>query len=72
MRSDSARVLTLLRDHLPNENAGLLANIPPDPVDGIPVDEALRDSQSSFLFEVGLKDEAPAFIRMRIKHKSRP
>ena len=70
--SDPARVLALFRDHLPNEIAGLLADTPPVPVDGTFVDEALRDSQSDFLFEVTLRNGAPAFIYVLIEHKSRP
>ncbi len=70
--SDPVRARTFLRDHLPNEIAGLLADRPPRILDGSFVDEALRGSQSDLLMEVETAAGRPAFIYALLEHKSYP
>ena len=70
--SDSERAAAFLRDHLPNEIAGLLADTQPTVMEGTFVDEALAASQSDVLLRVELKTGRPAFVYVLAEHKSRP
>ena len=70
--SDKKRAAAFLRDHLPNEIAGLLSPHPPVLQDGSFVDEALRSSQSDLLFEVQLSSGGRAYVYVLVEHKSYP
>ncbi len=70
--ADPERVRDFLRDHLPNNISGLLADTPPEIVEGSFVDEALAGSQSDLLFRVGLVSGGDAFVFILLEHKSRP
>ena len=70
--SDPGRLRAVLRDHLPNDISGLLADTPPRVVDGSFVDEALRGTQSDLLAEVETADGRPAFVYALIENKARP
>ena len=62
----------LLRERLPPEIVALLADDPPELVDGEFVDEALRGSQSDRLFQAKLKAGGDVFLYLLIDHKSSP
>ena len=66
--SDHARAAAFLRDHLPNDIAGLLDDSLPVAVEGSFVDESLARSQSDLLFRVRLKSGRDALIYMLIEH----
>ena len=68
--SDPVRARALLRDQLPNEIAGLLADTPPRIVPGSFIDEDLRESQADLLLEVSLVDGGSAFVYVLVEHKS--
>ncbi len=69
--SDSRRAGAFLRDHLPNDIAGLLdQTILPVALEGRFVDEALSRSQSDLLFRVTLKSGKEAFVYTLLEHKS--
>ena len=68
--SDPERAAAFLRDHLPNDVAGLLDDAPPVPLEGSFVDETLARSQSDLLFRVRLKSGRDAFVYVLIEHKS--
>ncbi len=70
--SDPGRAAALLRDHLPERIAGLLAETPPRPVDGTFVDGDLRESRSDMLFEVELASGDPGLVYVLAEHKSHP
>ena len=70
--SDPGRVRDFLRDHLPNDIAGRLADSLPELVEGSFVDEALAGSQSDLLLKVELASGGPAFIYLLAEHKSAP
>jgi len=70
--SDPVRAQALLRDHLPNEIVGLLADKPPKILDGSFVDEALRGSQSDLLIEAETVTGQAAFVYALAEHKSYP
>ena len=70
--ADPGRAQALLRDHLPNEIAGRLADRPPKILDGSFVDEALRGSQSDLLMEVETAAGQPAFVYALVEAKSTP
>ncbi|WP_419737888.1 Rpn family recombination-promoting nuclease/putative transposase [Ruegeria sp.] len=70
--SDSVQARALLRDHLPNAVAGLLADTPPRIVEGSFIDEALRQSQADLLLEVDLAGGGTAFAYVLVEHKSYP
>ena len=69
---DAERAHDFLRDHLPNNIAGLLADDPPQILDGSFVDEALAGSQSDLLMQVRLKAGGEAFCYVLIEAKSTP
>jgi len=62
----------LLRERLPPEIAALLADQPPELVDGEFVDQALRGSQSDRLFKAKLKSGGEVLLYVLIDHKSTP
>ena len=62
----------LLRERLPPEIVALLADDPPELVDGEFVDEALRGSQSDRLFQAKLKTGGDVLLYVLIDHKSTP
>ena len=68
--SDPAHAQALVRDQLPNEIAGLLADTPPRIVPGSFIDEDLRESQADLLLEVSLVDGGSAFVYVLVEHKS--
>ena len=70
--SDPVHAQSLLRDQLPNDIAGLLAETPPRIVDGSFVDEDLRKSQADLLMEVDLASGGSAFVYVLVEHKSYP
>ena len=70
--SDGKRAAAFLRDHLPNEIAGLLADTEPVIMEGTFVDEALAASQSDVLLKVELKSGKPAYAYVLAEHQSRP
>ena len=70
--SDPVHAQSLLRDHLPNNIAGLLADTPPRIVDGSFVDEDLRKSQADLLMEVDLTSGGSGFVYVLVEHKSYP
>ena len=70
--SDGERAAAFLRDHLPNEIAGLLADTEPQVMEGTFVDEALAASQSDVLLKVELESGKPAFAYVLAEHQSRP
>ena len=70
--SDLGRVRDFLRDHLPNDISGRLADSPPELVEGSFVDEALAGSQSDLLLKAGLVSGGDAFIYLLAEHKSYP
>ena len=70
--SDPVHAQSLLRDQLPNNIAGLLADTPPRIVDGSFVDEDLRKSQADLLMEVDLASGGSAFVYVLVEHKSYP
>ena len=69
--SDPGRVRDFLRDHLPNDIAGRLADSLPELVEGSFVDEALASSQSDLLLKVELASGGPAFIYLLAEHQCR-
>ena len=69
---DPALAGAFLRDHLPNEISGHLADTPPEKVDGSFVDEALAGSQSDALFRVRTRTGDMAWCYLLIEHKSTP
>ena len=68
--SDGERAAAFLRDHLPNEIAGLLADTQPTVMEGTFVDEALASSQSDVLLKAELKSGKSAYIYVLAEHKS--
>lgn len=62
----------LLRERLPAEVAALLADAPPEPLEGGYIDPALRASQSDRLFRVLLISGETAFLYVLMEHKSAP
>ena len=68
--SDPVHAQALLRDHLPNEIAGLLADTPPRIVDGTFVDEDLRKSQADLVLEVELAGGGSALVYVLVEAKS--
>ena len=70
--SDPVHAQALLRDQLPNEIAGLLADTPPKILEGSFIDEDLRESQADLLLEVELVDGGTAFVYVLVEHKSYP
>ena len=62
----------LLRERVPPEIASLLADNPPELIDGEFIDEALQGSQSDRLFRARLKDGGDALLYVLIDHKSSP
>ena len=70
--SDPVHAQSLLRDQLPNDIAGLLADTPPRIVDGSFVDEDLRKSQADLLMEVDLASGGSGFVYVLVEHKSYP
>jgi predicted transposase YdaD len=69
---DPQRARALLRDYLPAELTAQLADVPPEPMAGSFVDDALRGSQSDRLFRVQLVSGRPAYIYTLLEHKSAP
>ena len=63
---------TLIRERLPADIAALLAETPPEPVEGSFIDEDLRASQSDRLFKVRTIGGEDAFLYALIEHKSVP
>ena len=70
--SDPVHAQALVRDQLPNEIAGLLADKPPVVHPGSFIDEDLRESQADLLLEVELVGGGSAFVYVLIEHKSYP
>ena len=70
--SDGERAAAFLRDHLPNEIAGLLADTQPTVMEGTFVDAALASSQSDVLLKAELKSGKSAYIYVLAEHKSWP
>jgi len=62
----------LLRERLPPGIAALLADDPPELVDGAFIDDALQGSQSDRLFRARLKDGGDVLLYVLIDHKSTP
>ena len=62
----------LLRERLPPEIASLLADDPPELIDGEFIDEALQGSQSDRLFRAHLKTGDEILLYVLIDHKSSP
>ncbi|WP_366658046.1 Rpn family recombination-promoting nuclease/putative transposase [Fodinicurvata sp. EGI_FJ10296] len=69
---DAGRAAALIRDYLPPELAELLADSPPDPVDGSYIDAKLRSTQSDRLFRTATRSGSTAFIYVLLEHKSHP
>ena len=69
---DAERARDFIKDHLPNNIAGLLADDPPQILDGSFVDEALAGSQSDILMQVRLKAGGEAFCYVLVEAKSTP
>ncbi len=63
---------TLIRERLPADIVALLAEDPPEPVEGSFIDEGLRGSQSDRLFRVRTAGGADAFLYTLVEHKSAP
>jgi len=72
LTADPVRARALLRDHMPNDIAGRLADTPPRIIEGTFVDEALRGSQSDLLMEVETETGNLAFLYVLVEHKSTP
>ncbi len=70
--SDPERARDFLRRHLPAGVSGLLADAPPEIVDGSFVDEALAASQSDVLLKVRLASGGDAAVYILCEHKSTP
>lgn len=70
--SDPERARDFLRDHLPNDIAGQLADTLPEIIEGSFVDEALAGSQSDLLLKVRLATGRDAFVHVLAEHKSTP
>ena len=70
--SDPERARDFLRDHLPNDIAGRLADSLPEIVEGSFVDEALAGSQSDLLLKVRLAAGGDAFLYVLGEHKAAP
>ncbi len=70
--SDPERAYDFLRDHLPNDISGRLADTLPEIVEGSFVDEVLAGSQSDLLLKVRLADGGDAFVYVLAEHKSTP
>lgn len=70
--SDPERARDFLRDHLPNNIAGELADNLPEIIEGSFVDEALAGSQSDLLLKVRLATGGDAFVHVLAEHKSTP
>ena len=64
------RTEVILREHLPENVAKLLAPDPPKLLSGEYIDESLHSSQSDCLFEVTLQDGNPLLIYVLVEHKS--
>ncbi|HEY3445884.1 MAG TPA: Rpn family recombination-promoting nuclease/putative transposase [Myxococcales bacterium] len=60
----------LLRERLPPEVAELLADEPPEPVEGTLVDPALEESESDRIFRAKLRGGAELFVYCLIEHQS--
>ena len=69
---DRNRAASLIREYLPPEMAALLADSPPEPVDGSFIDAKLRSTQSDRLFRVRTKTGTAAFVYVLLEHKSYP
>ncbi len=69
---DPERARDFLRDHLPNDIAGQLADTLPEIIEGSFVDEALAGSQSDLLLKVRLATGRDAFAYVLAEHKSTP
>ena len=69
--SDPERARDFLRDHLPNDIAGQLADAFPEIVEGSFVDEALAGSQSDLLLKVRLATGSDAFVHVLAEHQCR-
>jgi predicted transposase/invertase (TIGR01784 family) len=61
----------LLRERLPRELVGMLADEPPRPLDASFIDDHLRGSASDRLFSLRLS-EGESFVNSLIEHKSTP
>ena len=72
LMSDPERVRDFLRDHLPNDISGRLADSPPEIVEGSFVDETLAGSQSDLLLKVRLAASGDAFVYVLAEAKSTP
>lgn len=70
--SDPVHAGALVRDQMPNEIAGLLADKPPVVHLDTFIDEGLWETQADLLLEVELADGGSAFVYVLIEHKSYP
>jgi predicted transposase YdaD len=71
--TDDPRVAgALIRERLPADIAALLADQPPQPVEGGFIDEELQGSQSDRLFKVRTVGGEEAFLYVLVEHKSAP
>ncbi|WP_420584040.1 Rpn family recombination-promoting nuclease/putative transposase [Ruegeria sp.] len=70
--SDPAHSRPLVRDQLPNEIAGLLADTSPRVVPGTFIDSDMGETQADLLLEVDLVDGGSAFVYVLVEHKSYP
>jgi len=66
------RARAFLREHLPNDIAGHLADDPPEILEGGFVDEALAGSRSDLLMKVRLTSGGEALMFVLAEHKSAP
>ena len=72
LMSDPVHVQALLRDHLPNEIAGKLADTLPKIEDGTFIDEDRRSTQSDLLVTVKTVSGGSAFAYFLVEHKAYP
>ena len=68
--SNENHELSLMRDQLPEEIWGLLADLPPKILNASFVDENLRNSQADPLMEVEMASGDPTFAYILVEHKS--
>ncbi|MCY4189242.1 MAG: Rpn family recombination-promoting nuclease/putative transposase [Bryobacterales bacterium] len=70
MLADRQRADSILRAHLHPHLLALLADAPPQPLEGSFVDDALRTSYGDKLLQVQLRDGRTAFVYALLEHKS--
>lgn len=72
LTDDPQRAGALIRERLPAAIVALLADAPPELVEGSFIDPELRGSQSDRLFRVWMASGAEAYLYTLVEHKSVP